>query len=164
MGSLGHQGKNEGPVREMSCDETTGQAEHNATLTRRLLWKLDTRILPALALLLLCSFLDRTNVGNAKLYNFEKDLGMTDQQYDQGLAVFFATFIASELPSNLILKKATPRIWLPFLAFAWGVIAMCLGFIQNFAGFVALRALLGLAEGGLVPGIVCRGSICLSKR
>lgn len=51
------------------------------------------RILPLLALLFLCSFLDRTNVGNAKLYGLEKDIGITDNQYDQGLAVFYATYI-----------------------------------------------------------------------
>jgi len=125
-----------------------------SALTRKLLWKLDTRILPLLALLFLCSFLDRTNVGNARLYHLETDLGMTDHQYDQGLAVFYATYIASEVPSNLVLKRVTPRIWLPFLTFAWGTISMCLGFIQNFAGFVTVRAILGLAEGGLLPGMV----------
>ncbi|KAH6660757.1 major facilitator superfamily transporter [Truncatella angustata] len=123
-------------------------------LTRKILWKLDTRILPILAVLFLCSFLDRTNVGNARLYNLEQDLGMTDRQYDQGLAVFYATYIASEVPSNLVLKRVTPSIWLPLLACAWGIVAMCLGFIQNFAGFVAVRAVLGMTEGGLLPGMI----------
>lgn len=79
---------------------------------------------------------------------------MTDNQYDQGLAVFYATYIASEVPSNLVLKRVTPRIWLSSLAFAWGAISMCLGFIRNFAGFISVRAVLGLAEGGLLPGMV----------
>ncbi|KAI5856745.1 MFS general substrate transporter [Durotheca rogersii] len=123
-------------------------------LTRRVLWKLDTRILPILALLFLCSFLDRTNVGNARLYDLERDLGMTGFQYDQGLAVFYATYILSEIPSNLILKKLTPQVWLPCLTVLWGLVAMCLGFVHNFAGFVGVRALLGLTEGGLLPGMV----------
>lgn len=54
----------------------------------------DLRVLPVLALLFLCSFLDRTNVGNAKIIGLEKDLGITDLQYTQGLAVFYATYIA----------------------------------------------------------------------
>lgn len=54
-----------------------------------------------------------------------------------------------------MLKKASPKIWLPFLTAIWGIITMCLGFVQNFAGFVAVRALLGIAEGGLLPGMVC---------
>lgn len=60
----------------------------------------------------------------------------------------------SELPSNLVLKKASPKLWLPFLTALWGIITMCLGFVKNYAGFVAVRALLGIAEGGLLPGMV----------
>ena len=71
------------------------------------------RILPVLALLFLCSFIDRTNVGNAKILGLEKDIHITDHQYAIGLCVFYATYIASELPSNLVLKKVSPKIWLP---------------------------------------------------
>ncbi|CAK7205003.1 hypothetical protein SEUCBS139899_007767 [Sporothrix eucalyptigena] len=132
------------------------ESAHARALTRRILWKMDTRILPVLALLFLCSFLDRTNVGNARLYGLEKELGMDlqDKQYDQGLAVFYATYIVSEVPSNLVLKRVTPRVWLPFLTFAWGVVSMCQGFVRNFAGFVSVRAVLGLTEGGLLPGMI----------
>lgn len=48
----------------------------------------------------------------------------------------------------------SPRIWLPALATTWGIITLCLGFVRNFGSFAAVRALLGLAEGGLIPGIV----------
>lgn len=115
---------------------------------------LDTRILPILALLFLCSFLDRTNVGNAKILGLQNDLNITGHQYDIGLTVFYLTYICSELPSNLIIKKASPKIWLPTLTMVWGIITMCLGFVRNFAGFVAVRAILGVAEGGLLPGMV----------
>ncbi|ORY70455.1 putative MFS transporter [Pseudomassariella vexata] len=136
-------------------DLEAGQfAADDAHLTRRILWKLDTRILPVLAVLFLCSFLDRTNVGNARLYGLEDDLGMTDHQYDIGLAVFYATYICSEIPSNLVLKKISPQIWLPFLTFCWGIVAMSLGFVQNFGGFVGVRAILGMTEGGLLPGMI----------
>jgi MFS family permease len=60
----------------------------------------------------------------------------------------------SELPSNLVLKKMSPKIWLPLLTAVWGVLTMCLGFVRNFASFVTVRALLGVAEGGLLPGMV----------
>ncbi|KAI0967220.1 major facilitator superfamily domain-containing protein [Xylaria arbuscula] len=123
-------------------------------LERRVLWKLDTRILPLLALLFLCSFFDRTNVGNARLYGLEQEIGIVDQQYETGLAVFYATYIFSEIPSNLILKKVTPSVWLPCLAFFWGIVAMSTGFIKIYPQFVAIRALLGLCEGGLLPGMI----------
>lgn len=68
--------------------------EHNARLTKSILFKTDTRVLPILALLFLCSFLDRTNVGNAKIIGLAEDLKITNLQYNQGLAVFYATYIA----------------------------------------------------------------------
>ncbi|KAJ9131619.1 Major facilitator superfamily transporter [Pleurostoma richardsiae] len=143
--------------RDEATRSTASLARDNEVerqLTRRLLWKLDVRVLPSLALLVLCSLLDRASVGNARLYNLESDLHMTDHQYNQGLAVFYATYIASDIPSNLVIKRIRPRIWLPFLAFSWGIISMSFGFIQNFAGFVTVRAFLGLAEGGLLPGMI----------
>ncbi|KAJ5667899.1 uncharacterized protein N7477_006469 [Penicillium maclennaniae] len=123
-------------------------------LTRRILLKLDTRILPVLALLFLCSFLDRTNVGNAKIIGLEQDININDHQYDIGLMVYYLFYICSELPSNLILKKASPKLWLPFLTVLWGIITMCLGFVRDYGGFVGVRAILGIAEGGLLPGMV----------
>ncbi|PSR81957.1 major facilitator superfamily domain-containing protein [Coniella lustricola] len=128
--------------------------DHHAHMTRRILLKTDTRVLPILALLFLCSFLDRTNVGNAKIIGLAEDLHMTNAQYNQGLAVFYATYIASELPSNLVLKRLTPRLWLALLTCAWGVVTMCLGFVRSYGSFVAVRAVLGLTEGGLLPGMV----------
>jgi MFS family permease len=143
--------------KEVGCTtlvDDNGLLGDDAIATRRILWKIDLHVLPILALLFLCSFLDRTNVGNAKLYGLKKDLHITDTQYDIGLSVFYATYIASEIPSNLVLKKFSPSVWLPLLTFTWGLITMCLGFVQNFAGFSVVRALLGLAEGGLLPGMV----------
>ncbi|KAL2836201.1 major facilitator superfamily domain-containing protein [Aspergillus pseudoustus] len=148
------------PQAEMSDDakgqafNETGDFSAEQKLTRRILFKLDTRILPILALLFLCSFLDRTNVGNAKILGLEDDLNITNDQYDIGLAVFYLFYILSEVPSNLIIKKASPKIWLPALTAVWGIFTMCLGFVRNFGSFVAVRVLLGIAEGGLLPGMV----------
>lgn len=141
-------------VRHKSLDNMSFGNAYQQKLTRSILFKLDTRILPILALLFLCSFLDRTNVGNAKILGLQNDLNITGHQYDIGLTVFYLTYICSELPSNLIIKKASPKIWLPTLTMVWGIITMCLGFVRNFAGFVAVRAILGVAEGGLLPGMV----------
>ncbi|OBT52182.1 hypothetical protein VE04_06590 [Pseudogymnoascus sp. 24MN13] len=129
-------------------------AEERKALTRRILFKLDIRIIPVMALLFLCSFLDRTNVGNAKVYNMEHDINISDHQYDTCLVIYYAFYIASEIPSNLVLKKISPKIWLPVLTAAWGIVAMSLGFVQNYAGLMVARAFLGATEGGLLPGIV----------
>lgn len=130
-------------VNVLFCPECPGDQSAN-----------DNSILPVLALLFLCSFIDRTNVGNAKILGLERDIKINDHQYSIGLCVFYATYIASELPSNLVLKKMSPKIWLPLLTSVWGILTMCLGFVTNFASFVTVRALLGCAEGGLLPGMV----------
>lgn len=84
------------PKEDKAGEVEDAQAEHayRAALTRRILLKTDTRVLPILALLFLCSFLDRTNVGNAKIIGLAEDLHMSNLQYNQGLAVFYATYIA----------------------------------------------------------------------
>ncbi|KAF2183718.1 MFS general substrate transporter [Zopfia rhizophila CBS 207.26] len=140
--------------RNAQPDEDLVGETVNTHLTRQVLWKMDVRILPILALLFLCSFIDRTNVGNAKILGLEKDIHINDHQYAIGLCVFYATYIASELPSNLVIKKVSPKIWLPLLTSVWGALTMCLGFVHNFSSFAAVRALLGIAEGGLLPGMV----------
>lgn len=71
-----------------------------------------------------------------------------------GKRLFIANHVSSELPSNLVLKKVSPKIWLPFLTAIWGIITMCLGFVKNYGSFIAVRAILGMAEGGLLPGMV----------
>lgn len=93
-------------------------------------------------------------MGNAKILGLEESIGVNNSQYANGLAIFFAFYIAAEVPSNLVLKKFQPRLWLAVLTAAWGIIGMCLGFIRNYGGFLTVRAFLGLAEGGLLPGMV----------
>ncbi|TGJ82524.1 hypothetical protein E0Z10_g6238 [Xylaria hypoxylon] len=148
----------DGDAEELENVETGKMAPTSGIVDKKLersvLWKLDTRVLPLLALLFLCSFFDRTNVGNARLYGLQAEIGITDHQYETGLAVFYATYIFGEIPSNLILKKVTPSIWLPCLAFVWGIVAMSTGFIKTYSHFVAVRAILGLCEGGLLPGMI----------
>lgn len=97
--------------------------------------------------------LDRVNIGNARLYGMEKDLGLGPNQYQIAVSLLFVTYIASELPSNLVIKKFTPSRWLSFITTAWGVVATLTGITQNFQGLVACRIILGALEGGLFPGL-----------
>jgi MFS family permease len=109
-------------------------------------------VLPPITILYLCNFFDRSNVGNAKILELETDLHLTSHQYAIALSVFYVFYVVAEVPSNLFLKKATTRLWLPLLATLWGISVMCVGFVRNFAGFVVVRCLLGIFEGGLYPG------------
>ena len=101
------------------------------------------------------SFLDRTNIGNAKLGTLEEDIGMTKGsiQYNVALAVFFPFYVAAEIPSNIMMKKLRPSVWLTIIMVAWAIVMICMGFISNFSGLLVTRIFLGVAEGGLFPGV-----------
>ncbi|KAK5000122.1 hypothetical protein LTR66_000947 [Elasticomyces elasticus] len=121
--------------------------------TKRLLRKMDMALLPFLALLYLLSFLDRTNIGNARLAGLEKTLHMKGLDYNIALAVFFPFYVAAEIPSNMMMKRFRPSIWIPSIMVAWGAICCLMGLVNNFGGLLAARAALGIAEGGLFPGV-----------
>ena len=69
------------------------------------------------------------------------------------LAIFFPFYVLAEIPSNLMMKRFRPSIWIPSIMVAWGTICCLMGTVHNYAGLLAIRAALGLAEGGLFPGI-----------
>ena len=68
--------------------------------------------------------------------------------------VYFIPYILLELPSNMIIRRFRPSTYISTLMFAWGVVNMCMGFVQTYEALVALRFLLGVFEAGLMPGIV----------
>ncbi|TFY81450.1 hypothetical protein EWM64_g2564 [Hericium alpestre] len=130
-----------------------GKAREHS-LTRRVLWKLDIHILPPLALLWLANFIDRTNVGNARIAGLESDTHMKGNQFNTALAVFYVSYILVELPSNWVLKKMRPNRWLPLLVCLWGMVTTLSGLVQSFGGLVAVRIVLGICEGGILPGMM----------
>ncbi|KAG8525277.1 uncharacterized protein KY384_008921 [Bacidia gigantensis] len=133
-------------------DEGLSDAER-AKIDRRLLWKLDLRLIPWLALLYLISFLDRTNIGNARLDGLEKALHITGGQYNATLSIFFVSYALFEPLTNILLKKLRPSVFIPCIMMLWGVTMVTMGLTHNFQGMMAARWWLGFAEAGLFPGI-----------
>ncbi|XP_044719807.1 major facilitator superfamily domain-containing protein [Hirsutella rhossiliensis] len=127
---------------------------------KRLLRKQDARIIPLSAAIYFLCFLDRANMGNAKILNsttrddMQRSLGMTDRQFVVALMVFLVAYAAFEVPSNMLLKKLRPSRWLAFLMFCWGAMTVSLGATRSFAAVTAVRFLLGMFEAGLFPGLV----------
>ncbi|KAI9805321.1 MAG: hypothetical protein M1833_005774 [Piccolia ochrophora] len=115
--------------------------------------KMDIRLIPMLALLYLLSFLDRGNIGNAKIEGLTTTLKMSDPQYNWTLTVFFFTYCAFEVPSNLLLKRLRPSIWLPSIMVAWGTVMTLMGVVKDFKGLLIARLFLGVTEAGLYPGV-----------
>jgi hypothetical protein len=150
---------NEKGVSKAQYAENAGSIESaepwDETATKQLLRRIDLHLIPFLALLYLLSFLDRTNIGNARLDTLEADLGLdkSKNQYNDALAIFFPFYVAAEIPSNMAMKRWRPSIWIPSIMVAWGVCCTLMGVVHNYPGLMAARSALGIAEGGLFPGI-----------
>ena len=78
---------------------------------------------------------------------------MLPDQYNWCLTVFFFTYAAFEVPSNLLLKRLRPSIWLPTIMVAWGVVMTLMGIVQSYHGLLVARIFLGVTEAGLFPGV-----------
>lgn len=96
---------------------------------------------------------DRTNIGNARLAGMEEDIGMTgSHDYNNTLTIFFVSYALAEPVTNILLKRFTPRIFFTAIILLWGLIMTLMGLVNNYAGLLACRWFLGLAEAGLFPG------------
>ncbi|KAJ5532218.1 hypothetical protein N7494_008770 [Penicillium frequentans] len=127
---------------------------------KALVWKQDLRIVPLCAAIYLLCYLDRSNIGNAKILNENTgndlltETGMTSYQYTIALMVFLIAYALFEVPSNYFLKKLRPSRWIAFLMLSWGAITMGLGGAHTYAQVTGIRFLLGVMEAGLFPGFV----------
>lgn len=120
---------------------------------KKLVRKIDLHILPIFTFLYLLSFLDRGNIGNAKIEGLTEDLGMTGNQYNMCLMVFFIFYASMEVPSNMILKRTAPRVYIPLTVVLFLIAMIGMGCVTNYAGLLATRSILGMFESALFPGI-----------
>jgi MFS family permease len=115
--------------------------------------KVDVRLLPFLFLCYILAYLDRVNVGFAKLQMLN-DLSLSDAAFATGAGIFFIGYFFFEVPSNVLLKKFGARMWIARIMVSWGVISACMIFVKGQWSFYAMRFLLGLAEAGFFPGVI----------
>ncbi|KAK7056452.1 hypothetical protein VNI00_003007 [Paramarasmius palmivorus] len=114
---------------------------------KRLLRKLDWRLIPLFTLIYCTNFVDRTAIGNAKIAGIEKDLNMTGFDYNVALTVFYIFYIVAEVPSNLALKHFG-SVWLAGTVVTFGATAIGTAFVTTYGGLIVSRVFLGMAEGG----------------
>jgi len=155
---------NDGEKGGQSASSDSDDVEFNDINEKSLLRKLDIRLLPAVGILYLLSFLDRSNVGNARIEGLTTDLHMSGNQYLTGLTLYFVGYVIFEIPCNIILKRTTPRFWLPTLTILWGIVATLMGIVNNLTGFFIARFFLGVTESGLFPGVVYYFSMWYKRR
>ena len=124
-------------------------SKSEAVLYNRIFW----RIVPFLFLCYVVAFLDRVNVGFAKL-QMAGHLGFSDAVYGFGAGIFFIGYFLFEVPSNLVLEKVGAKWWIARIMVTWGIISSCMMLVETEFWFYTLRFLLGVAEAGFFPGVI----------
>jgi MFS family permease len=128
-------------------------AELAESLEAKTYRKVDVRLLPFLFLCYILAYLDRVNVGFAKLQML-KDLSLSDAAFATGAGIFFIGYFFFEVPSNVLLKRLGARLWIARIMVTWGLISACMMFVRGQWSFYAMRFILGLAEAGFFPGVI----------
>ncbi|KAK8236989.1 major facilitator superfamily domain-containing protein [Phyllosticta capitalensis] len=155
----------------MSTDDTEKAYDHdvhidNASLSapgvpaynidpvveKRVIRKLDLHVVPLLMTLYLLAFLDRSNIGNAKVAGMNEDLHLDGDDYDWLLTIFYISYIIFEFQA-LMWKIVPPHIWAALMVFGWGLVSTCQAAAHNWQGMMSLRFFMGVFEAGYGPGI-----------
>jgi len=115
--------------------------------------KVGRRLIPLLFLSYVVAYLDRVNVGFAKL-GMASDLGFSDTVYGLGAGIFFLGYFLFEVPSNVILQRVGPKLWIARIMIGWGLVSAATMLVTTAPAFYAMRFILGVAEAGFFPGII----------
>ena len=122
-----------------------------------------TRLLPVLGIAYFMSYVDRTNVALAKT-SLAADIGLSAAAYGLGAGLFFVSYALLEVPSNLVLYRVGPRVWITRIALTWGALSAAMMFVHGPVSFYVLRLLLGAAEAGLFPAMMYMVTQWFSQR
>ncbi|KAJ7367001.1 major facilitator superfamily domain-containing protein [Mycena albidolilacea] len=122
---------------------------------RKLLRKLDMRLLPTIFLIFIMNYIDRNGITTARLKGFQQDLGLSDLQYSVVLSVLFASYCPAQVPSNMILNYITRPSWfIGLCVIAWGLTSALTGVTKGYSGVLACRIFIGLPEAAFYPGAI----------
>lgn len=132
----------------MAVGGSAGEAQADAVY-RKVKW----RLIPFLMACYIVAYLDRVNVGFAKL-GMSDELGIGEAAYGLGAGIFFIGYFLFEIPSNMALHRFGARRWIARIMISWAVVSAACAFIGGPTSFYVLRFLLGVAEAGFFPGII----------
>ncbi|KAJ7364887.1 MFS general substrate transporter [Mycena albidolilacea] len=120
---------------------------------RKLVRKLDSRLLPTIFLIYIMNYIDRNGITTARLKGLEQDLGLSDLQYNVVLSILFVSYCPAQIPSNMILNWITRPSWyIGFCVMAWGLTSLLTGVTKDYGGILACRIFIGLPEAAFYPG------------
>lgn len=148
----------DGPVKPGDVDEELEEALRNyvpgSPEEKKLLRKIDLRLMPILWIMYILNYVDRTNIGNAKIAGMEDDLDLDDQKYAWVLSIFFFGYLLCEVPSNMILSRSRPSLFLPGIMIVWGALSAAMASAQTYGAMLAFRFVVGCIESGFFPGVL----------
>jgi MFS family permease len=132
---------------------TASTVDQPSVEERDVMSKIARRLMPILVVMFLISFIDRQNVGFAKL-QMVHSLNMSEAAFGLASSLFFIGYLLFEVPSTLALHRFGARVWLARIMLTWGVITVLMGFTTSMQVFCGLRLALGVAEAGFYPGVI----------
>ncbi|KZM21583.1 uncharacterized protein EKO05_0008037 [Ascochyta rabiei] len=121
---------------------------------KKIIRKVDMRLIPVLGCMYCVSLMDRTNLGVAMVAGMGTDLKLTGERYSIVVLLFFITYVALQPPATVVLRKLGPRIFLPSIVVIWGAVMIGFGFVKEWHTLIPLRLLLGIFEAGFFPSSV----------
>ncbi|KAG7417755.1 putative transporter [Fusarium oxysporum f. sp. rapae] len=142
----------------------TANIENRDIKEKALVRRIDNRMMPLMMLLYILNYLDRNNIATARLGNFEEDIGLVAEQYNTVISIFFVGYILTQVPTNMILNKMRPSIFLPCIMICWATVSACTGAVQSYHGMIALRFILGFVEAPFFPGALFLFSSWYTKK
>ncbi|RDL36244.1 Uncharacterized protein BP5553_06856 [Venustampulla echinocandica] len=149
---------------EMSNEGKFADEEYTESEVRKIIHRVDRRLIIVCGLMVAVSLLDRGNLGHANIAGMSADLGLaTGTRYSLIVLIFFAPYIAAILPCTVLVRKLGPRWTLPALTAAWGLVSLGFGFVHNWTVLVGLRIILGILESGLFPGTIYLMSVWYTR-
>lgn len=131
----------------------TSPARNSSEFEKSVYAKVSRRLIPFLFLCYIFAYVDRVNVGFAKL-QMQQDLGITDAVYGAGAGIFFLGYFLFEVPCNMMLQKIGAKYWLGPIMIVWAIVSACTMFVTSEFSFYAIRFLLGIVESGFFPGVI----------
>ncbi|OAK99377.1 MFS general substrate transporter [Phaeosphaeriaceae sp. SRC1lsM3a] len=131
---------------ELVIDEDTRRME------KRIVRKLDMTLMPVVWVLYFFNYMDRNNIAQAKLDSFEKDLGLRGNQFNVAVSILNVGYVLMQLPSNMLLTKVRPSIYIPACAMLWSCVSASTAAAGNYGQLIAIRFLLGVVEAPFFPG------------
>lgn len=131
----------------------SGLPSQTASFEDAIYRKVGWRLIPFLLVCYIVAYLDRVNVGFAKL-QMQGDLKISDTVFGLGAGIFFIGYFLFEVPSNVILHRVGARVWIARIMITWGILSAAMIFVSSATSFYVIRFLLGVAEAGFFPGVI----------